>query len=267
MERIITIIFIMLSTVSISLAQKKVVIETTLGNGVEESLKSIFMSALSTGMTNSGQYTVLTNRQEYANKLSGEIEAQSSGLISDDQLADFGNAYGADMVVYVKIDSFDQDYFITVSMFNVETGVADKTVDPILTTRQEIVRSAYNLAKTITSGGIGEAPKVGKSDVYAANIEGYIDSKNHEPVSFEEAYEACKQKGEGWRLPTIQELEKLYYGQLGSLSLYGSRFNSTTYWTSTKRNNFSIMAIDFGTGHKTYISTTTVTYYRCVYTE
>lgn len=265
MRRIITILVFLLGSVGIISAQKKVVIETTVGNGVEESLKSIFMNALSTGMTNSGEYIVLANRKEYALKISGEMEAQASGLVSDDQLSDFGRAYGADMVVYVKIESFDQDYFITVSMFNVESGVADKTIDPILTNRAGILKSAQELAITLTKGGIaGEEAKQKKGVVSADVIQAYIEDKEHEAATYQEAIDACKSKGDDWRLPTVDELEVLYNQQYYSPSIFGKPFQKANYWSSTKRNNFSVMTIDFGTGNKTYISTTMRANYRCV---
>lgn len=265
MRQIIIILFLLFGSLNISAAQQKVVIETTLGNGVEESLKSIFMSALSTGLTNSGEYIVLANRKEYALKISGEMEAQASGLVSDDQLSDFGRVYGADMVVYVKIDSFDQDYFITVSMINVESGVADKTIDPILTNRAGILRSAQDLAITLTKGAIaGEEPKQQKGTVVADAIQAYIEDKEHPAATYQEASDACKSKGEDWRLPTVDELEVLYNQQYYTPSIYGKPFQKVNYWSSTKRNNFSVMTIDFSTGNKTYISTTMRANYRCV---
>ena len=265
MRKLLVIAAALLCICSAASAQKKVVIETTLGNDVEESLKSIFMSALSTGLTNSGQYTVLANREEYAQKLAGEIAAQASGLISDDQLIDFGNALGADMIVFVKIDAFDGQYFITVRMFDAQTGVADKTIDPILTTRSEVVQAAFELAKRMTTGGItGEAPKVTARDIYSSAIGCHIEDADHEPMSFSAAQETCRARGDGWRLPTVSELETIYYDQLSYPSKYGKTFKKSPYWSSSKRNNFSIWSVNFSSGSRTYVSAESTCGFSCV---
>lgn len=248
-----------------SYAQKKVVIETTSGEGVEESLKNIFMSALSTGLTNSGQYMVLANREEYVKKLSGEIAAQSAGLINDEELIDFGNAHGADQVVFVNIDAFDEQYFITVRMFDVNTGVADKTIDPILTTRSDVVKSAMEMARRMTAGGItGEVPEVSATDRYIPSLNLYIDYKDRSAKTYDQAASACQSKGEGWRLPEIDELDRIFYDQKVSPSDYGNNFARNVFWSSTKRNNFSYWTINFSTGVRTYVSSTSTYPFRCV---
>lgn len=265
MKKLVVFFLAFMCALTMASAQKKVVIETTLGNDVEESLKSIFMSALSTGLTNSGQYTVLANREEYAQKLAGEIAAQASGMISDDQLIDFGNALGADMIVFVKIDAFEGQYFITVRMFDARTGVADKTIDPILTTRSEVVQAAFELAKRMTTGGItGEAPKVTDRDVYSSSLDCYVEDSDHEPMTYNAAQDVCKARGEGWRLPTVSELETIYHDQLAYPSKYGKVFRRSTYWSSSRRNNFSMWAVNFSSGSRTYVSAESASGFRCV---
>lgn len=265
MKKLLCFAVAFMCALPISYAQKKVVIETTLGNDVEESLKSIFMSALSTGLTNSGQYTVLANREEYARKLEGEIAAQALGLINDDQLIDFGNALGADMIVFVKIDAFDGQYFITVRMFDARTGVADKTIDPILTTRSEVVQAAFELAKRMTVGGVtGEAPKITDDDVYSSSIDGYVEGSDHELMTYSAAQDACRARGEGWRLPNISELEALYHDQLAYPTKYGRTFKKSAYWSSSRRNNFSLWSVNFSSGSKTYVSAESSCAFRCI---
>ena len=118
---IIVSIILLLTCFSLSAQKKKAVIETSVGNNVEESIKSTFMSALSAGLTNSGKFVVLTNREEYAQKLQGEINAQNLGYIDDAEWIELGHAIGTDYVIYTRIDCIGNNYLITVGMTDVRS--------------------------------------------------------------------------------------------------------------------------------------------------
>ena len=247
---------------------KKVVIETTLGTDVPESLKEIYMSALETGLKNSGQYEVVANRQEYALKIQGEIEAQDSGLIDDSQWLSFGRASGAQMVVYTKIAAFDEQYFVTVSLIDLESGVSQKTLDPIYCTRSEIVMKAYELAKAISSGGIVSGSKKNVERIQCSSLPGiWIEKKDRKAAEWQQASSVCEELGDEWRLPTMEEMKSILSDARQSPRKYGSPFQSTTYWTSSKRNMSSIYTVEFPSISVTYESMSSEVVFRCVLTE
>lgn len=246
---------------------KKVVIETTLGTGVEESLKGMFMSALTAGLTNSEQFEVIANRQEYTQKIAGEIAAQEGGIVDDSQWLDFGRASGAQLVIYTKIEAFDNNYFITVSLIDLASGVAKKTIDPIISSRSEIVSKALELSRSISGGGIrAERKLISDNDVKCVDIPGgYIQKTElRRGVSWEEAVRECEKKGDGWRLPTKDELIAIFRTARNNPGIYGP-FENTTYWTCDKRNNFSIFTVAYPYAGVTYESSASDCKFRCVY--
>lgn len=243
---------------------KKVVIATTVGNGVDENLKEIFMHALTSGLTNSEQFEVLTNRQEYAQKIVEEIAAQEGGIIDDNQWIDFGRASGAELMIYPTINVFDNMYFITVRLVDLVSGVSKKSIDPIMAPRHEIVDAAMKLARIISNGGISEEKSIVKdTDVRceAFHHGGYIEKDDNKRATWERAMQHCEQKGTGWRLPTREELIKIFKAP----GQFGQRFSNTTYWTSDKRNNFSIYTIVYPSCSITYESYSSECLFRCIY--
>ena len=241
---------------------KKVVIANTKGD-VEESLKSVFMNSLTTGLTNSGQFEVLVNRQEYAQIITGEIAAQESGLIDDAQWLEFGRAHGAEYIIYPRIDSFDNQYFITIGFINATTGRAEKTINPITATRSQVIPKAIELATILSGGGMSEKKIISENDIRCNELSGsgYIESKDNRSSSWYDASQYCENKGVGWRLPTQKELIQIF----SSMKRYGRAFENTTYWTSDKRNNFSVYTIMYPDRSITYESCSSECKFRCVY--
>lgn len=246
---------------------KKVVIETTVGSDVPENLKDIFMNVLSSGLTNSGQFEVIANRQEYAAKIMGEIAAQEGGYVDDRQWINFGRASGAQMVIYPKIACFDNQYIITVELIDLESGVSKKTIKPLYATRSNVVEKALELSETIAGGGIAAERKlVTENDMRCSVIPGgYIESIDNNASSWSSASQKCEQRGPGWRLPTVSELSAIFRAAKANPRIYGTPFAATTYWTCEKRNNFSIYTLEYPSESNTYESSAAECKFRCVY--
>lgn len=250
----------------------KIVIETSIG---DPEVERLFTPALQNGLTRSGRYTVLTNRDEYMLKLGGELRAQDSGMIDDRQMLELGRAAGADEVIYANIVSFDGgEYAIYVQRTELKSGTSLMVPEPYLTTRAKLMLAAIQLAKDIAEGGLdGTKESIGREDIAISNVlmdggiavNGHIDHKDRAIATWAEAVSACEEKGEGWRLPTIDELEKIYRGRhsIGS-SLGFQRFQPTVFWSSSQRNAYSMYGLDFSDGSMTYVSKTTQSSYRCV---
>jgi hypothetical protein len=68
-------------------------------------------------------------------------------------------------------------------------------------------------------------------------------------MSFSEANEACKALGNGWRLPTIEELNAMYYVFFKREGIY---FFLEEYWSSSEAFGFSAWLFNFGNGKADY---------------
>jgi hypothetical protein len=68
-------------------------------------------------------------------------------------------------------------------------------------------------------------------------------------MTWNEAKTACKKLGNGWRLPTIKELEKIYplKDKIGGFKEYSYK-SSTSYWSSTEYNSDDAWSFDFTSG-------------------
>jgi TolB-like protein len=252
---------------------EKVVIESTYGDDIPQNIRDIFMNALTSGLTNSGRFTVLTNREEYIKKVAGEVQAQE--YIDDNQQLELGRALGADYIIYTKIIMMGDQFFITFQMTEAKTGRSVPAPEPRLANISNLMETAMELAKDLASGktSAGEQKIVSKEDIICSGCiddegvftDGHMDHKDRATATWNDAISTCQNKGDGWRLPTINEL-KVIYRQQRILINAGSRpFQPTTYWTSSPRNNFSVFSLDFSDGSQTYISKSSQSTFRCVY--
>jgi len=80
-------------------------------------------------------------------------------------------------------------------------------------------------------------PEFEAFEVYSKDLEGRF--------AWAEAKEACEALGEGWRLPTKNELNEMYKKRddIGG-------FASDHYWSSTENGNYSAWTQDFSKGHQ-----------------
>ena len=63
-------------------------------------------------------------------------------------------------------------------------------------------------------------------------------------MTWYEAKEMCKDFGDGWRLPTIEELKKIY-----KYKDFIGGFNDDYYWSSTEGDNGFVSAFHFRYGN------------------
>ena len=62
-------------------------------------------------------------------------------------------------------------------------------------------------------------------------------------MDWNQAIKTCKKLGDGWRLPTIGELEKMYF-ELEKKGI--ASFEWGCYWSSSDRNEQEAWYFDFG---------------------
>ena len=79
------------------------------------------------------------------------------------------------------------------------------------------------------------------------------DLKGH--YTWDEAKEACEALGEGWRLPTKNELNEMYEKR----DVVGG-FANSNYWSSTENGNYSAWSQYFSTGSQNHYGKTNYVY-------
>jgi len=69
-------------------------------------------------------------------------------------------------------------------------------------------------------------------------------------LDWKQAISTCKKMGDGWRLPTREELEQIYNSlprdAQGKLKLTGTNFKYGSYWSSEEANYYSAYYFNFG---------------------
>ena len=88
------------------------------------------------------------------------------------------------------------------------------------------------------------------------NIEIHPDKKK---LTWDEAVEYCKSIGEGWRLPTTQELWYIYEDKN-----LRKEFNDAYYWSSTEKDYYSAWSFHFNYGFANGFNKANTNYVRAV---
>ena len=262
--------FFCLFIISFSLPaqKKKVVVESSSGANVSESKKDVIKATLESGLTESGKFDVLLNVQEYALKIQNEVDAQNSGYIDNSQLFELGKACGADLVIYAKINGGDGQYVITYTLFDIESRKMLPTIKPLIATDQDFYYKAVLAAEKLAGGTFGQEDPPKKEPGIACRILSnqlsLMDDKDQREATWEDAVSACEKKAEGWRLPTQEEMLTICKDAQLFPKQYGSSFHPTSYWTSSKRNGFSVFTVWYPSLSVTYEGTSSSCTYRCV---
>jgi hypothetical protein len=267
----ILLIACLLCAVGIYAQEKKnIVIANSYGENIPQGIRTTFMMALESGLNNSGKYNVVENPEEYMQNLSSEKSFQESGFQDDNQAIEFGHAASAQYVCNAKVAKIENDdgtvnYSIIFKIINLETRKSDFT-SPLFSTEngsKDILPIATAISQNLISGKISVQQKTAATGI-KVSFDGVqftaIDPKDSDAVTWDEANNACKSKGDNWRLPTKDELQTIYHSRN---TIAGSdRFRAATYWTASSRNNYSVYSIDFASGSVTYISKSNKTAFR-----
>ncbi|MGI9547690.1 MAG: TIR domain-containing protein [Flavobacteriaceae bacterium] len=135
---------------------------------------------------------------------------------------------------------------------------------PTLPTIKEAdLEDSNTLEKTSTDPLIKEAnsTKLGVGDIYNGGIIFEIDQTNNTgkiahlddagPMSWTDAANIHEQLGEGWRLPTFDELN-LMYRTIGQGANNSGEFSNDLYWSATDYDEYQARLIRFWDGNTSY---------------
>jgi len=262
--------------------KKRVVIASTPDPSIDDNIRGLFIDELGQGLTRSGKYIVIQNRDEAAKIFGEEKEFQfESGLVADEQslVSEMGKWTGIDLSCYVTIRKIGSNYNINCKLMNIK---GESIGEPFsLRTRNgedDLIDVAIAMAQRLATGrdvtvnsqaSNAVAPKCCYNDYSRKYVDCNISRTDEEARSYKEAVEFCKKKGEGWRLPTKDELAIIYQNRIIIVENQEGkgRFSSSDYWSSSMRNNYEGYIVNFSTGQEHYYSVNIKNVFRCVQSD
>jgi hypothetical protein len=190
-------------------------------------------------------------------------------MVREDQILKLGQDWGADCVAFASVNDLDGNYQITCKLIEVESK---KTlfVDSYYTEngKSDFLKLLPKIAKEMFAGNNFSAEVQGtKFSGFLQNgdkFTGFISSKDEASSTWEEAINLCKQKGEGWYLPSKEELQMIYYLRNSIIKAGGKNFKPNNYWSSSQRNNYDGYVVNFEDGEIDYFGKTYNNVCRCV---
>lgn len=151
---------------------------------VDNKVKKVFSSKLSTAITSSGQFALVETGPEFLAALQKEIDRQTSGDVRNSQIVALGQKYGVKIVVVADISDFDDELFVIARSINLESGLVTKTIDA--SGPSEGLKNLENLAQKVANalfGGVASATPSSPSNFGGAG--GAVESFSVNGVTFD----------------------------------------------------------------------------------
>lgn len=105
----------------------KVAIYTT--GDVDTNYKKVIGSKVTSVITQSNEYAAVERTADFLNALSQELDYQTSGAVSDNQIVKIGQQFGVRYVIVLDISDLFGSIFISARMIDVRTGLIKKSVE------------------------------------------------------------------------------------------------------------------------------------------
>jgi hypothetical protein len=253
-------------------AKKKVVMQEAIGKNVAEEVKTMFMDAIMEGLNQSNKYIILENRQIMAEKQTEEASFQNEGWTNDNQRLNVGNIEGAEISCYAQIVFFNGNYRLTCRLTNIETGeVIASFSDNTKNGDDDVMDLCNQLTLAITTGrkAVSSRPD---TDILCPNccwdgskfVDGTVFISDERTQTWYDANTVCEQKGEGWYLPSKEEMLQIYRNRAAIVNNGGKSFMNRFYWTSTKDSRYDSFYVDFQKGMADYDSNNAEYSCRCI---
>jgi hypothetical protein len=258
--------------VSVAQERDKIVVGFFRNEDISESLLRVFMNHLTQGLNQSGRYEVLANRRNFAAMQGEEASFQNQGFVNDKELLELGRAAGAAYAGYVEINEFDGLFFITCHVTDLKTGAQAATFN-LDAERRDLPDAARRLANMMATGRNIAAQPVLRHTIapmacFDQHLGRFVDCEisrtDEEPLSLRNATDFCRNKGDGWRLPTREELGNIYRNRHQIVENQGAPFTQRDYWSSTRHNNHESFVVNFATGRSEHYSSNIRNVFRCV---
>ncbi|MCL2597046.1 MAG: DUF1566 domain-containing protein [Paludibacter sp.] len=275
------LIFISLFCIAGAYAQKDttqikqkpiIVISSSPDSEAPERIQKMFIKRLSEGLLKSNLYEIAENREVGAKVTAQEQGAYDAGMVENmEQKEISGHARGADYTIYVSIfEIFGQyDVSCTVMKYGTQTLLQSFNVKE----KKDIFKAADELSNTLArSTDLTKVIKTGAICSKCCFDENTGESKDCEisifdekPRTYQEAMDFALEKGAGWRLPTKEEIRRIFSKQSEIADMDFVRLNKgKDYWTSDTFNNYESWAFNFSTYSELHYSKNIKNIFRCI---
>lgn len=241
-------------------AQKKTVaVEVKKEENIDKSMSEAFRDVLQEGIYKSRLYDVFA-REEDMEMVQQEAVFQMNA--TDEEIAKWGEALGADCVCYASIKKIASNYQISCKL--VEANLSHKLlfIESVRIKGEDGWNNVLEfIANEMFSGRSGKATMPCPGCCKDGDCE--ISISDEKAASYEEANKICEDKGEGWSLPGKEELLTIY-GKKIEIAKNGKNFKSEDYWSASYRNNYEAYAINFSNGKELFYSKHEKNIFRCI---
>jgi len=244
--------------------EQKVAVFNPVGE-VSQNLKIIIREELSNAVVNTLGFTVL--ERELIDRVIAESEFQMTGHVDDSQIGELGKKMGADYVCYASISSVGGNYYISCKMVDVitakierqNTGITKSGLDDLYLVVSTVSRAMLqqqspsvqqDKAEPSVFKKVVDSKKSDYNDLTEIEVFGLrllimpIDATRNK-VTWHESNALCLESEayglKDWRLPTKEEISKMYDQKIQLKNMEGY-----WYWSATpeKRNEYYRQAFD-----------------------
>ena len=142
-------------------------------------------------------------------------------------------------------------------------GGSEIPTSPLLKTKEKDIKDsiAHEKANTEYLNKVSTSPKLGIGDIYNGGIIFEINDSDNTvkiahfedagPMPWQNAVNIHEQLGEGWRLPTLDELS-LMYQTIGQGANNTGEFNNELYWSNTAYDENQARLLRFWDGNTSF---------------
>ena len=211
----------------------------------------------------SSKYQAVERSQKFQELLSkASANDLGSGLVDESTAAKVGEQLGAQYVLGVDLmDYGNNTYYAIWKLIDVKTSLV-KDGDAKLIKILDMIKDLTTLSEEITkriAGGASTSSGGKICEQCADNMQDLEVFRDAGKMTWSEAKQYCSGLGNGWYLPSKQELYQLYVNKVGI-----GGFSDDFYWSSTVRYEGSAWGLFFSNGNRWSYSYSSTGGVRCV---
>jgi len=260
MRRFVLLLIVLFATNALQAQKKLVAVFDSYGSSVSEEVRIAVRDALQEGIVKSRKYEVL--EREQIESVQKEYIFQSNA--SDEELQGWSKLVSADYTCFANVTKIGSNYQVACKLIEASSSYKIVFMDSYRTKggEEELMTGLEFIANEMFSGRSGKATIPCHNCCGSDECE--ISLSDEKKETYEVALSICENKGDGWSLPSKEELINIYKNKQNIIDAGGRKFESADYWSSTKRNNYEAFAVSFSSGVEEYYSNLERNHFRCI---
>src|SRR5574344_80894 len=252
-------IVLMLACCAVMAQEKQKVAVYVDGKDAAEGVAYFLGSKMVIAITETGNYTAVERTNDFLTQLSKSANYERSGAVDATSIAQIGKQSNVDLVCAVLVKNVLGEKYVSARLIKVESAEVINSADgsknytsvaDLTELAQDITKNLFKSTVNTANNGNMEYALCGGC---GANGEDLYTTKADEPgkYTWTQAKGRCSQKGNGWYLPSKEELNSMYNQkeEIGG-------FSGNYYWGSTEYSSSNAWSQYFANGsqHNDYKS-------------